>query len=71
MVLYSGPNSQQVDRYNAEWHFALLNEDILVVLLMVGHRARGAEFRKGTYLNLVYRSRTTRLYSLPWFFALC
>lgn len=54
MVQYSGPNSQQVyDRYNADWYYALLNEDILVACVDGrGTGARGEEFRKCTYLNL-------------------
>lgn len=54
MIQYSGPNSQEVvDRYDAGWYYALLNEDILVASVDGrGTGARGAEFRKGTYLNL-------------------
>ena len=54
MVQYSGPNSQEVlNRYSVDWYFALLNEDILVAAVDGrGTGARGAEFRKGTYLNL-------------------
>lgn len=54
MVQYSGPNSQQVyDRYNTDWYYALLNEDILVACVDGrGTGSRGEEFRKCTYLNL-------------------
>jgi dipeptidyl-peptidase-4 len=54
MVQYSGPNSQEVlNRYSADWYYALLNEDILVAAVDGrGTGARGTEFRKGTYLNL-------------------
>lgn len=54
MVQYSGPNSQQVlNRYNTDWYYALLNEDILVVAVDGrGTGARGEKFRKDTYLNL-------------------
>ena len=54
MIQYSGPNSQMViDRYEAGWYYALLNEDILVASIDGrGTAARGVEFRKGTYLNL-------------------
>ena len=53
MVQYSGPNSQEVlNRYSVDWYFALLNEDILVAAVDGRVRCQGAEFRKGTYLNL-------------------
>ncbi len=54
MIQYSGPNSQQVfDRYTPDWHYALLNEGILVACIDGrGTGARGEEFRKSTYLNL-------------------
>jgi dipeptidyl-peptidase-4 len=54
MIQYSGPNSQQVvDKYNAAWYYALLNEGILVACVDGrGTGARGEEFRKSTYLNL-------------------
>lgn len=54
MIQYSGPNSQQVyDRFSADWHYALLKEDILVACVDGrGTGARGEEFRKSTYLNL-------------------
>ena len=59
LIQYSGPNSQQVlDRFNAAWYYALLNEDILVACVDGrGTGARGEEFRKSTYMNLgVYES---------------
>lgn len=59
MTQYSGPNSQQVyDRFGADWSYALLNEDILVVSVDGrGTAARGEEFRKSTYMNLgIYES---------------
>ncbi|WP_076929058.1 S9 family peptidase [Proteiniphilum saccharofermentans] len=54
MIQYSGPNSQQVlDRYSADWYYALLNEGIIVACVDGrGTGARGEEFRKGTYMNL-------------------
>lgn len=54
MIQYSGPNSQQViDRYRADWYYALLNEDIVVACVDGrGTGARGVEFRKSTYLSL-------------------
>ncbi|MDR2816120.1 MAG: S9 family peptidase [Proteiniphilum sp.] len=54
MIQYSGPNSQQVlDRYAAEWYYALLNEGIAVACVDGrGTGARGEEFRKSTYMNL-------------------
>ncbi|WP_298649511.1 S9 family peptidase [uncultured Proteiniphilum sp.] len=54
MIQYSGPNSQQVlDRYKADWYYALLNEGIVVACVDGrGTGARGEEFRKSTYLNL-------------------
>ncbi len=54
MIQYSGPNSQQVlDRYSADWYYALLNEGILVACVDGrGTGARGEEFRKSTYMNL-------------------
>ncbi len=54
MIQYSGPNSQQVlDRYSADWYYALLNEGIIVACVDGrGAGARGEEFRKGTYMNL-------------------
>jgi dipeptidyl-peptidase-4 len=54
MIQYSGPNSQQVlDRYGADWYYALLNEGIAVACVDGrGTGARGEEFRKGTYMNL-------------------
>ncbi len=54
MIQYSGPNSQQVvDRFNAGWYYALLNEGILVACVDGrGTGARGVEFRKSNYLNL-------------------
>ena len=54
MIQYSGPNSQEVvDRYEAGWYYALLNEGILVASVDGrGTGGRGVEFRKGTYLNL-------------------
>ena len=54
MIQYSGPNSQQVlDRFNAAWYYALLQEDIIVACVDGrGTGARGEEFRKNTYLNL-------------------
>ena len=53
MIQYSGPNSQQVvDKYNAAWYYALLNEGILVACVDGrGTGARGEEF-ESTYLNL-------------------
>ena len=59
MIQYSGPNSQQVlNRYNVDWYYALLNEDVLVAAVDGrGTGARGEEFRKSTYLNLgIYES---------------
>jgi dipeptidyl-peptidase-4 len=57
MIQYSGPNSQQVlDRYGADWYYALLNEGIAVACVDGrGTGARGEEFRKGTYMNLGIR----------------
>ena len=54
MIQYSGPNSQQVlDRYSADWYYALLNEGIIVACIDGrGTGARGEEFRKSTYMNL-------------------
>ena len=54
MIQYSGPNSQQVlDRYSADWYYALLNEGIMVACIDGrGTGARGEEFRKSTYMNL-------------------
>ncbi|MDO5665522.1 MAG: S9 family peptidase [Bacteroidia bacterium] len=54
MVQYSGPNSQQVlDRYGADWHYALANEGFVVASVDGrGTGARGEEFRKQTYMNL-------------------
>jgi len=54
MVQYSGPNSQQVqDRFNVSWYHALLSEGIIVAAVDGrGTAARGAVFRKGTYLRL-------------------
>lgn len=54
LIQYSGPNSQQVvDRYGADWYYALLNEDIVVACVDGrGTGARGEEFRKSTYMNL-------------------
>ncbi|RNC67165.1 S9 family peptidase [Proteiniphilum sp. X52] len=54
MIQYSGPNSQQVlDRYNADWYYALLNEGVVVACVDGrGTGARGEAFRKSTYMNL-------------------
>lgn len=54
LIQYSGPNSQQVlDRYSADWYYALLNEGIMVACVDGrGTGARGEEFRKSTYMNL-------------------
>lgn len=54
MIQYSGPNSQEVlDRFEVEWYYTLLNEGVLVACVDGrGTGARGAEFRKSTYLNL-------------------
>ncbi|ULB34245.1 MULTISPECIES: S9 family peptidase [Proteiniphilum] len=54
MIQYSGPNSQKVlDKYSASWYYALLNEDIVVACVDGrGTGARGARFRKCTYMNL-------------------
>lgn len=54
MIQYSGPNSQQVlDRFNADWYYALANEGFVVASVDGrGTGARGEEFRKQTYMNL-------------------
>ncbi len=54
MIQYSGPNSQQVlDRFDADWHYALANEGFVVASVDGrGTGARGEEFRKQTYMNL-------------------
>ena len=54
MIQYSGPNSQQVlDRFGADWHYALAAEGFVVASVDGrGTGARGEEFRKQTYMNL-------------------
>lgn len=54
IIQYGGPNSQQVlDRFGADWHYALANEGFVIACVDGrGTGARGEEFRKETYLNL-------------------
>jgi len=54
MVQYSGPDSQEVqDRFSVSWYHALLSEGIIVAAVDGrGTAARGAAFRKSTYLRL-------------------
>ncbi|MGI6073329.1 MAG: S9 family peptidase [Fermentimonas sp.] len=59
LVQYSGPNSQQViNRFNIDWYYALLKEDILVACVDGrGTAARGEAFRNSTYMKLgIYES---------------
>ncbi|MCL2597589.1 MAG: S9 family peptidase [Paludibacter sp.] len=54
LVQYSGPNSQEVlDRWNIDWEYYLASEGFVVACVDGrGTGARGAEFRKCTYMNL-------------------
>ena len=54
MIQYSGPNSQQVlDKYTMDWYYYLAEQGYIVAAVDGrGTGARGAEFRKCTYLKL-------------------
>lgn len=54
MMQYSGPDSQEVlDRYNIDWTYALVEEGFIVVSVDGrGTGARGADWRKCTYMKL-------------------
>ena len=54
MVQYSGPNSQEVkDSWNIGWEYYLATQGYVVASVDVrGTAARGAEFRKSTYMQL-------------------
>lgn len=54
MVQYSGPNSQQVlDRYGIDWMECLAAQGFVIACVDGrGTGARGADFRKCTYMNL-------------------
>lgn len=54
MVQYSGPNSQEVkDSWSADWDYYLASQGYVVVSVDGrGTAARGAEFRKCTYMQL-------------------